>query len=502
MFRKTDTHIHFVGIGGMGMCGIAEVLLNLGYKVSGSDARETEITRHLAKIGGDVRYGHKAEHVGQADVVVVSSAIRGYNPEIEAARAKGIPVIQRAEMLGELMRMKFAVAVAGSHGKTTTTTMVSTVLMNAGLDPTAVIGGRVNSLGLANARLGQGEYLVAEADESDGSFLKLPPTVAVVTNIDAEHLDHYGTHDNVKKAFVDFVNRVPFYGLAVLCMDHPHVQAILPLVHKRFVTYGEAPQADYRARDIRYDGLHTTYVAWRRAEELGRITLNMPGRHNVLNSLASLAVADFLGVPFAAIAEAFTKFEGVQRRFTVRGVAKGVTVVDDFGHHPMEVRATLQGARAGFKDARVVCAFQPHRYSRARDHLEDFATSFNDADTVVLCDVFAAGEAPIPGIDSATLAHMIHDHGHKDVSHVAKRADLAGHLAKVVRPGDIVIALGAGDIQLTCGELLTALGAGEEATRNKVPGAPGVAPPSHVAAAAAGAAGPAGGGSGPGRPSA
>src|SRR5689334_8361027 len=278
MFRKQDTKIHFVGIGGMGMCGIAEVLANMGYRVSGSDMNDTEITRHLAKIGCAVKQGHRADHLGEADVVVVSSAIKGYNPEIEAARARGIPVIQRAEMLGELMRMKYSVAVAGSHGKTTTTTMVATVLMQAGLDPTAVIGGRVNSLGLANARLGKGEYLVAEADESDGSFLKLPPTVAVVTNIDAEHLDHYGTHDAVKKAFVDFINRVPFYGLAVLCLDHPHVQAILPQVQKRFVTYGEAPQADYRARDIHYDGFRTSYVAWRRAEELGKITIGMPGR--------------------------------------------------------------------------------------------------------------------------------------------------------------------------------------------------------------------------------
>jgi UDP-N-acetylmuramate--alanine ligase len=482
MFRKQNTRIHFVGIGGMGMCGIAEVLINLGYPVSGSDARETEITRHLAGIGGHVRYGHKAEHVGEADVVVMSSAIRGYNPEIEAARARGIPVIQRAEMLGELMRMKFAIAVAGSHGKTTTTTMVAAVLMHAGYDPTAVIGGRVNSLGLANARLGAGEYLVAEADESDGSFLKLTPTVAVVTNIDAEHLDHYGTHDAVKKAFVDFVNRVPFYGLAVMCLDHPHVQAILPQVAKRFVTYGEAPSADYRARDIRFDGLNTTYVAWRRAEELGKITLSMPGRHNVLNSLATLAVADFLGVPFAKISEAFASFQGVQRRFTVRGQAKGVLVVDDFGHHPMEVRATLQGARAGFADRRIVCAFQPHRYSRTRDHLEDFAQSFNDADTVILCDVYAAGEQPIPGIDSQTLAQLMRTHGHKDVVVVPKRADIARHIAQHHKAGDVVIALGAGDIQLTCGELLTELGAGEEATRNGVPGAPGVAPPSHVAA--------------------
>jgi UDP-N-acetylmuramate--alanine ligase len=482
MFRKQDTHIHLVGIGGMGMCGIAEVLINLGYQVSGSDMRETEITKHLAGIGGRVTYGHKAENVGESDVVVVSSAIRGYNPEIEAARAKGIPVIQRAEMLGELMRMKYSIAVAGSHGKTTTTTMIATVLLGAGMDPTAVIGGRVNSLGLANARLGKGEYLVAEADESDGSFLKLPPTVAVVTNIDAEHLDHYGTHDNVKKAFVDFVNRVPFYGIAVMCMDHPHVQSILPQVHKRFVTYGEAPQADYRARDIRFEGMKTSYVAWRRAEELGRITIGMPGRHNVLNSLATLAVCDFLGMPFEKIRDSFGSFTGVQRRFTVRGEARGVIVVDDFGHHPMEVRATLQGARAGFSDRRVVVAFQPHRFSRTRDHMEDFAQSFNDADKVVLCDVFAAGEPAIPGVDSQTLAQEIRTHGHKDVTYVGRRADLAAHLAEICQPNDIVIALGAGDIQLTCGELLTALGAGEEASKNGVPGAPGVAPPSHVAA--------------------
>jgi UDP-N-acetylmuramate--alanine ligase len=482
MFRKQDTRIHFVGVGGMGMCGIAEVLINLGYKVSGSDLRETEITRHLAQLGGEIKYGHRADNLQSADVVVVSAAVRGYNPEIEVARARGIPVIPRAEMLGELMRMKYSVAVAGSHGKTTTTTMISWILMQAGLDPTAVIGGRVNALGLANARLGRSEFLVAEADESDGSFLKLPPTVAVVTNIDPEHLDHYGTHDNVKRAFVDFINRVPFYGLAVLCLDHAHVQAILPQVQKRFVTYGEAPQADWRARDVRFDGFRTTYVAWRRVEELGTVTLAMPGRHNVLNSLAALAVADFLGVPFEKTREALHSFQGVQRRFTVRGSAKGVLVVDDFGHHPAEVRATLQGARAGFADRRVIAAFQPHRFSRTRDLLEEFATSFNDADIVFLCDVFPAGEKPIEGVDSARLAQMIRERGHKDVRHVPRRADLGKQIAEMSRDGDVVIALGAGDIQLTCGELLTELGAGEQATRDGVPGAPGVAPPSHVAA--------------------
>ncbi|HKA90283.1 MAG TPA: UDP-N-acetylmuramate--L-alanine ligase [Haliangiales bacterium] len=454
MFRKPDTQIHFVGIGGMGMCGIAEVLINLGYRVTGSDPRETEITKHLEAIGGVVYASHRAEHVKDSDVVVVSSAIKGYNPEIEAARARGIPVIPRAEMLGELMRMKYAVAVAGSHGKTTTTTMIASVLMAGGLDPTAVIGGRVNSLGLANARLGRSEYLVAEADESDGSFLRLMPTVAAVTNIDAEHLDHYGTHENVKRAFVDFINRVPFYGLAVLCLDHPHVQAILPQVMKRYVTYGEAPQADWRARDIRFDGFRTTYVAWRRYDELGTVTLGMPGRHNVLNSLATLAVADFLGIPFETTRDALAAFQGVQRRFTVRGIENGIMVVDDFAHHPMEVRATLAGARGGFPGRRIIAAFQPHRFTRTRDQFEEFAVAFNDADAVVVCDVFAAGEPPLPGIESAKLAQAMRDHGHRDVTHVPRREDVAAHLLAAARPDDIVITLGAGDIQLTCQELL------------------------------------------------
>jgi len=356
-----------------------------------------------------------------------------------------------------LMRIKFGITIAGSHGKTTTTTMVASVLTAAGLDPTAVIGGRVNSLGLANARLGTSEYLVAEADESDGSFLRLFPTIAVITNMDAEHLDHYGTLDNIKKAFIDFVNRVPFYGLAVLCIDHPAVQSILPEVHKRFVTYGVAAQADLRARNIRYDGMKTSYVAWHRAVELGEITIPLPGNHNVLNSLAVLAVCDAIGVPFDTAAEALTSFDGIQRRFTVRGEVGGVTIVDDFGHHPTEVRATLQGARAGFPGQRVIAAFQPHRYSRTRDQFHEFARSFYDADKVLMADVFAAGEAPIEGATTEALVAEIRNNGHKDVSHVPRREDLAKELAEVVRPGDIVITLGAGDIQLTCNELIEEL---------------------------------------------
>ena len=457
MFRKQDTQIHFVGIGGMGMCGIAEVLANMGYRVSGSDMNDTEITRHLASIGCTVKQGHRADNLGEADVVVVSSAIKGYNPEVEAARARQIPVIPRAEMLGELMRMKYGIAVAGAHGKTTSTTMMHTVLMAAGFDPTAVIGGRVNSLGLANARWGKSDYLVAEADESDGSFLTLTPTLAIVTNVDAEHLDHYGTYDAVKKAFTDFCNRVPFYGLSALCLDNAGVQAILPSLTKRFATFGIATQATYRARNIRHDGLTTRFVAWRRADELGEVVLPMPGEHNVLNALGVLVIADFVGIPFATYVGALAQFEGVARRFTVRGEVGGVTVVDDFGHHPAEVRATLAGARKSFAGRRIVAAFQPHRYSRTRDQWDEFQTAFHDADSVAICDIFAAGEKPIGGITSEALVRRAREAGHADISYVARREDLAAWLDAHAAPGDLVITLGAGNIQLTCNEVIELL---------------------------------------------
>ena len=457
MFRKQDTKIHFVGIGGMGMCGIAEVLANMGYRVSGSDMNDTEITRHLAQIGCAVHQGHRAGNLGESDVVVVSSAIRGYNPEVEAARARQIPVIPRAEMLGELMRMKYGIAIAGAHGKTTTTTMIHTVLMAAGLDPTAVIGGRVNSLGLSNARWGKSDYLVAEADESDGSFLTLTPTLAVVTNIDAEHLDHYGTFDHVKKAFTDFCNRVPFFGMSALCLDNPGVAAILPQLTKRYTTFGIASQAIYRARNLRHDGLTTRFVAWRRADELGEVALPMPGAHNVLNALAVLAVADFLAIPFATYAKALSQFEGVARRFTVRGEVGGVTVVDDFGHHPAEVRATLAGARASFAGRRVVAAFQPHRFTRTRDQLGEFAKAFHDADRVAICDIFAAGEKPIDGVSSEVLVKLAREAGHPAITYVPRREDLAAWLDAQAEPGDLVITLGAGNIQLVCNEVIDLL---------------------------------------------
>jgi UDP-N-acetylmuramate--alanine ligase len=457
MFRKQDTKIHFVGIGGMGMCGIAEVLANMGYRVSGSDMNDTEITRHLSNIGCTVQRGHRADHLGEADVVVVSSAIKGYNPEVEAARARQIPVIPRAEMLNELMRMKYGIAIAGAHGKTTSTTMMHSVLMAAGFDPTAVIGGRVNSLGLANARWGKSDYLVAEADESDGSFLTLTPTIAIVTNVDAEHLDHYGTFDNVKKAFVDFCNRVPFYGLSALCADNAGVQAILPAMTKRYTTFGITSQAVYRARNVRHDGLVTRFVAWRRADELGEVVLPMPGAHNVLNALGVLAIADFLAIPFETYVKALAQFEGVARRFTVRGEVGGITVVDDFGHHPAEVRATLAGARSAFAGRRVIAAFQPHRYTRTRDQWDEFPKAFHDADKIVICDVFPAGEKPIDGITSAALVELVRAAGHPDVTHIARREDLARWLDAQAKPTDLVITLGAGNIQLTCNEVIDLL---------------------------------------------
>jgi UDP-N-acetylmuramate--alanine ligase len=457
MFRKQDTKIHFVGIGGMGMCGIAEVLANMGYKVSGSDLNDTEITRHLIAIGCTIKQGHRADHLGEADVVVVSSAIKGYNPEVEAARARSIPVIPRAEMLGELMRMKYGIAVAGAHGKTTTTTMMHTVLMAAGLDPTAVIGGRVNSLGLANARWGKSDYLVAEADESDGSFLTLTPTLAIVTNIDAEHLDHYGTYENVQKAFTDFCNRVPFFGMSALCLDNPGVQAILPHLTKRFTTFGISSQAVYRARNIRHDGMTTRFVAWRRADELGEVTLPMPGPHNVLNALGVLALSDFLALPFDTYVSSLAQFEGVARRFTVRGEVGGITVVDDFGHHPAEIKATLSGARAAFTGRRILAAFQPHRYTRTRDQLAEFARAFHDAHRVVICDIFPAGEKPIDGVTSQRLVELAREAGHPDINHVPRREDLASWLDGEAQPGDLVITLGAGNIQLVCNDVITLL---------------------------------------------
>ncbi len=444
MFRGRVRHVHFVGVGGIGMSGLAEILRTLEFDVSGSDMKEGENTGRLKRLGVRIDVGHRDENVRGADVVVYSSAISPENPEMREAGRLGIPVIARAEMLAELMRVKYGVAIAGSHGKTTTTSLVATVLRAAGFDPTVVVGGRMAALG-SNARLGAGDLLVAEADESDGSFLRLTPTIAVITNIDPEHLDFYGTHDRIKTAFVEFAERVPFYGLSVLCLDHPHVQDILPRIRHRHVTYGLSPQADYSARGVRHQGLVTSFMAYKKGAPLGEFAVKMPGQHNVLNTLATIAVADELEVPLDVMKESLATFHGVARRFTVTHQVGGITLVDDYGHHPAEVMATLDAARRVF-DGRVLVAFQPHRYTRTEHLFDDFTRAFNVADSVVLADIYAAGEKPIPGISSARLAEAIADHGHHRVRHVADRGAIVELLAREAEPGDVVIALGAGDI--------------------------------------------------------
>ncbi|HSC89110.1 MAG TPA: UDP-N-acetylmuramate--L-alanine ligase [Polyangiaceae bacterium] len=463
MFRGRVRHVHFVGVGGIGMSGLAEILRNLEFEVSGADLRDGENTLHLRRLGVRIDVGHRAENVEGADVVVYSSAILPTNPEIVRARELGIPVISRAEMLAELMRVKYGVAIAGSHGKTTTTSLVATVLRAAGLDPTVVVGGRMASFG-SNAKLGTGDLLVAEADESDGSFLRLTPTIAVVTNIDPEHLDHYGTHQKLKEAFLEFIEKVPFYGLAVLCLDHPHVQELLPQVQRRHVTYGLSPQADYSARNVRGEGVHTSFDAYSRGKSLGRFTVAMPGLHNVLNTLAAIAVADELGVPLDVMKEALATFHGVARRFSIIDRPDDIALVDDYGHHPAEVQATLAAARNAYT-GRVLVAFQPHRYSRTKNLFEEFSRAFNDADELLLVDVYAAGEKPIEGADSAALAQAIAEHGHHAVAYAASKDEVVELLAAKAKSGDVVIALGAGDIN----KILAPLGARIRALRGEKP---------------------------------
>ncbi|HPX61394.1 MAG TPA: UDP-N-acetylmuramate--L-alanine ligase [Deltaproteobacteria bacterium] len=445
MYGKIEK-IHFVGIGGIGMSGIAEVLLNLGYKVSGSDLRSSDTTERLASIGGEIFIGHAAGNINSADVVVISSAVHEDNPEVVEAKRLHVPVIPRAEMLSELMRMKYGIAIAGTHGKTTTTSMAASILGHAGIDPTIVIGGKLNAIG-TNARLGQGKFLVAEADESDGSFLVLSPTIAVVTNIDADHLDHYqGGIGEIKDTFVEFINKVPFYGLTVLCLDDRNIREILPRVKKRYITYGLSSQADIRATHIRHDGFQTTFMAHYKGYRLGEISFPMPGPHNVLNAMACIGVALELDVPFSLIQEGFARFGGVGRRFTVKGEPQGIMVVDDYGHHPAEIRATLAAARQGWPERRIVAAFQPHRYTRTHELFDEFVTAFYDADLLVLTDVYAAGEQPIEGATAERITAELQRHGQKNVSYVAERELIPEYLAGVVREGDIVITLGAGNI--------------------------------------------------------
>jgi UDP-N-acetylmuramate--alanine ligase len=455
MFKRYQ-QIHFVGIGGVGMSGIAEVLLNLGYRVTGSDIRRNELIERLEGRGAKVYVGHEPANVEGAHVVVYSSAVARDNVEVHVARQRGIPVIARAEMLAELMRLKYGIAIAGTHGKTTTTSMVAAVLGAGGFDPTVVVGGRVHGLG-ANARLGQGEFLVAEADESDGSFLKLTPTIAVVTTVDAEHLDHYADLEAIRAAFLAFVNKVPFYGAAVLCLDQPNIQHMIPAVDKRVITYGLESGADLTARRLQFSGIASQFEVVHRGRVLGQASLQVPGRHNVLNALAAIAVGLDLEVPFPAVQQALAGFSGVQRRFQIRGEAQGVLVVDDYGHHPAEIRATLAAAKAGF-DRRVITIFQPHRFSRTLHLRQEFLTAFYQSDVLLVMDIYPAGEAPIEGVHARDLAEGIAAHGHREVHYMdGDRAGIIQYLCESTRPGDLVLTLGAGDVGQLGGELLSRL---------------------------------------------
>jgi len=450
LFRKIR-QIHFVGIGGAGMSGIAEVLLTLGYRITGSDQAASETTKRLEARGGTIFIGHAASNIAGAEVVVVSSAVRRDNVEVVEARRQQIPVIPRAEMLAELMRLKYGVAIAGSHGKTTTTSMVATLLAAGGLDPTAVIGGKLNSFA-SHAKLGQGEFLVAEADESDGSFLRLSPTIVVVTNIDREHLDYYRTMEELKAAFLTFINKVPFYGLSIVCLDHPVIQELLPAVERRHITYGIAAQADVTAHEIELKGFRSTFKVTvtngsrgQSHRSLGGFELTVPGLHNVSNALAAIAVGLELELPVETIRQALREFSGVERRFQLVGEAAGVMVVDDYGHHPAEIKATLAAAKNGWPRRRIVL-FQPHRYTRTRDLMDEFATAFYDADLLVLTDIYPAGEPPIEGITAERLAATLREHGHKHVLYQPDRGGMAESVFPLLRDGDLVLTLGAGDI--------------------------------------------------------
>ena len=464
--RRIST-IHLVGIGGSGMGGIAEVLVNLGYEVQGSDLKSNAVTERLKRLGVKIFIGHSAEHLGSADVVVVSSAVNRSNPEVAAALAKRIPVVPRAEMLGELMRFRYSVAVAGTHGKTTTTSLVASTLAEGGLDPTFVIGGRLKSAD-SNARLGAGRYLVAEADESDASFMHLQPMIAIVTNIDNDHL---GTHDGdfsrLKQSFVDFLHNLPFYGLAVLCADDEHVQSILESVGRPFVTYGFGEGADIRAVNVVRDGLQSRYEALRAGHEPLKLTINLPGRHNVLNSLAAVAVATELGIADAAIQKALANFQGIDRRLQQLGEIQWAggraLVVDDYGHHPTEVAATLDAVRQGWPERRLVLVFQPHRYSRTRDLLDDFARTLSDCDVLLVTEVYAAGEASIAGADGRAICRAVRSRGVMEPVFVEHVDDLAESLRGLLHDGDVILTMGAGNIGAVAQDLKSRFAAGDPA---------------------------------------
>lgn len=443
LFKRVKD-VHFVGVGGVGMSGIAEILIALGFGVSGSDLRGSETTKRLEQLGARIWLGHSRDHLEKADVVVFSSAVPVDNPEVIAARERRIPVISRAEMLAELMRMQTSVTVAGMHGKTTTTSMVASILSHAGLDPTVVIGGKLDTLG-GGARLGEGNLLVAEADESDKSFLRLFPTIAVVTNLDLEHLDCYQSMEEICETFLEFINRIPFYGYAVLCLDDPEVQNILPQIQKRIITYGLNSQAVFRAWKPVLEGGKSRFTVFKERKKLGVVELPMPGLHNVVNSLAAIAVADLFDVPFEASREALNSFAGVNRRFTLKGTAAGVTVIDDYGHHPTEIRAVLQAAKQ-IATRRIAVLFQPHRYSRTQGLFDQFLTCFHDADLLYIMDIYPASEQPIAGVTGLKLSEGIRSRGHGTVRFVGEGPSVPVEVARELEPGDLLITLGAGTV--------------------------------------------------------
>ena len=434
-----------MGIGGIGMSGIAELLLNLGYKVSGSDLQTSEITERLKGLGGIIFAGHGADQISGADVVVTSSAVGRDNPEVLAAERISIPVIPRAEMLAELMRLKYSVAIAGAHGKTTTTSMVASVLAQGGLDPTVVIGGKLKSIG-SNAVLGKGDFIVAEADESDGSFLKFSPAIAVVTNIDREHLDYYQDLETIKAVFLDFIDRIPFYGLAILCLDNESIQDLIPKIKKRYITYGMSSQADFQIRDVEFEKRRSCFSVYRQGHKLGRFTLNLPGIHNVYNATASIATGVELDVPLDAIESALQTLEGVQRRLEIKGEMNGITVVDDYGHHPTEIKTTLHAIEECWPDNRKIIVFQPHRYTRTRALFDDFTRSFYQSDILLVLPIYAAGEQKIEGVTGRRLCEDIKAHGHKEVIYSEGQEDVVTYLKENLKPGDVLLTLGAGDV--------------------------------------------------------
>jgi UDP-N-acetylmuramate--alanine ligase len=438
--------IHFVGIGGIGMSGIAEILLTEGFQVSGSDRAASDNTERLQKLGAEILVGHLAANIGlDVDAVVYSSAVPPDNPELVEAERRKIPVIRRAEMLAEVMRLKYGIGIAGTHGKTTTTSMVSLVLMEGGVDPTVIVGGRLRGLAGSNARLGKGDFIVVEADEYDRSFLSITPTIAVLTTLETDHLDCYRDLEDIKSAFVQFALKVPFYGFVVLCLDEPALQEIMPKIKKKMITYGLTGQSDVQAIDIVHKQNRSTFTILRSGVELGSITIQIPGNHNVLNALAAIAVGLELGVAFDKVKAGIEKFTGVFRRWEVKGDVNGITVVDDYAHHPTEIKATLAGAKAGWR-RRVVCVFQPHLYSRTRDFYDEFGRAFFNADVLVLTDVYPAREEPIQGVSGELIANAAKEFGHKQVHYVPSKTDVPDFLSTIVRPGDMVITMGAGDI--------------------------------------------------------